>query len=336
MGLIMKIYIALVVAIFNLFAPMLCMEINHDQMSNAFFLSTEDDAMNGGQIEAKEEEPEFLSEFDRIIGYMFKQKEFESFFAKMTDSYKDKPEVFAIALRLLREKLPAYFADRVLALISESAKKGSPKKIKGHDRLHFFVHQIRKMEGQDKVLLQQWLAELVCLMLVDDKEISKMCGQLVDETRDTLIAQCPELEKFDIDAKKMMILQILGNNRHDICIDIQKFITILIEQMMKISLSGDVYTTVSTTEFNSWFAYQNMKIQALIRSRLSCARLGHFGDTHFVEHKSAIIQEFRFKNGMRIYFALQGKEKILLLLGSDKGDKNHQESCINRAAKLMT
>jgi putative addiction module killer protein len=83
--------------------------------------------------------------------------------------------------------------------------------------------------------------------------------------------------------------------------------------------------------FDEWFeSLRDAKMQAAVDSRLARMRAGNFGD-----HKSVGggVFELRLQigPGLRIYFAQQGAQVVILLGG---GDKSTQPRDIVRAQKL--
>lgn len=94
-----------------------------------------------------------------------------------------------------------------------------------------------------------------------------------------------------------------------------------------------MFEIVSTITYLDWFQDQNLKVQAQVSSRLDrITEFGHFGDA---KHLSDRLAELRWKNGLRIYFALSVNDSgkvIILLLG---GLKNTQRRDIIRAKRLL-
>ncbi|MBI3793828.1 MAG: type II toxin-antitoxin system RelE/ParE family toxin [Nitrospinae bacterium] len=71
--------------------------------------------------------------------------------------------------------------------------------------------------------------------------------------------------------------------------------------------------------FGEWFdALKDVKGKAIIRTRLRKLSLGLFGDYGSVGGGVYELRIF-FGPGYRIYFGMDGKDVILLLLGGDKG-----------------
>ena len=83
--------------------------------------------------------------------------------------------------------------------------------------------------------------------------------------------------------------------------------------------------------FDEWFeSLRDIKSQAAVDSRLTRVRAGNLGD-----HKSVGDGVFELRihigSGLRIYFAMQGAQIVVLLGG---GDKSTQQRDIGRAQQL--
>jgi putative addiction module killer protein len=91
----------------------------------------------------------------------------------------------------------------------------------------------------------------------------------------------------------------------------------------------EYYTTREGRKpFKGWLeSLKDVRGRAKIRVRLDRARLGSFGDNRSVGEG---VQELRvdYGPGYRIYFAVEGKRLLLLLLG---GDKSRQQRDIETA-----
>lgn len=88
-----------------------------------------------------------------------------------------------------------------------------------------------------------------------------------------------------------------------------------------------------TTDFETWYESQSLKIQTLIDGRLErISEHQHFGDVKYLFDG---LHELRWKNGLRLYFTINinidGK-LIIILLG---GNKNSQKKDIHKCRKLL-
>jgi putative addiction module killer protein len=91
-----------------------------------------------------------------------------------------------------------------------------------------------------------------------------------------------------------------------------------------------IYKIETTSEFNAWFMDQDDKIKGAIRARFSrIQEAGHFG---IVKSVGDGVFEFKWKNGLRVYFGYLEKTRILVLLG---GNKNGQSKDIKKAKKIL-
>ena len=84
---------------------------------------------------------------------------------------------------------------------------------------------------------------------------------------------------------------------------------------------------LKTEEFDKWFAKQQLKIRALITSRLDLLSLGHLGNHKRFEG----LIELRWKNGTRVYTFMWGDAIVIALNG---GNKNGQNRDIKKAIKI--
>jgi len=83
--------------------------------------------------------------------------------------------------------------------------------------------------------------------------------------------------------------------------------------------------------FDEWFdSLRDKKMQAAVDARLTRVRAGNFGDFKSV---GGGVFELRisFGPGLRIYYALHGRQIVVLLGG---GDKSSQSRDIRRAQQL--
>ena len=83
--------------------------------------------------------------------------------------------------------------------------------------------------------------------------------------------------------------------------------------------------------FDQWFdSLRDMKSQAAVDSRLARVRAGNLGD-HKPVGEGVFELRIHIGGGLRIYFAMQGAQIIVLLGG---GDKSTQKRDIGRAQEL--
>ena len=82
--------------------------------------------------------------------------------------------------------------------------------------------------------------------------------------------------------------------------------------------------------FDSWFEKLNTQTQVRIDVPLDRVRLGHFGDAEPVG-QGVYELRFHFGPGYRVYYGLDGREVVLLLLG---GDKKSQKRDIKKAQQF--
>lgn len=91
-----------------------------------------------------------------------------------------------------------------------------------------------------------------------------------------------------------------------------------------------MYYITQTSNFNKWYAGQELKIRIIIDARFKRVKnTGELGDVKYLGKK---LFEFRWKRGIRIYFVIRGNKIILLLNG---GNKNDQKRDIEKARKLQ-
>ena len=92
--------------------------------------------------------------------------------------------------------------------------------------------------------------------------------------------------------------------------------------------SNPIRAIYITAEYEKWLKSQGKTVQALIDSRLERV-VSHY---HFGDRKTlGSIAEFRWKSGLRVYFAVQDT-KLILLLGGKKGA---QKKDIKKAKKIF-
>lgn len=84
-------------------------------------------------------------------------------------------------------------------------------------------------------------------------------------------------------------------------------------------------------DYVAWYESLPPKFKAQVEKRLSNVELyGHFGT---VRDLGEGLFEIKFNNGVRIYFARTGQNKLTLLLG---GNKNGQDKDIRKARSLLS
>ena len=84
-----------------------------------------------------------------------------------------------------------------------------------------------------------------------------------------------------------------------------------------------------TKEFNKWFVKQSLKIKAQVSDRADrLQEYGHMGNTKALGNN---LFEFKWKDGLRVYFSFIENKIVLLLNG---GNKNDQKKDIERAKKI--
>lgn len=84
-----------------------------------------------------------------------------------------------------------------------------------------------------------------------------------------------------------------------------------------------------TKEFNKWFVKQSLKVKAQVSDRVDrLQEFGHMGNTKALGHN---LFEFKWKDGLRVYFSFIENRIVLLLNG---GNKNDQKKDIERAKKI--
>lgn len=75
------------------------------------------------------------------------------------------------------------------------------------------------------------------------------------------------------------------------------------------------------TPFSEWLEeLRDKKGRAIIKTRLDRISLGNFGNCRAVGN-GVFELKIDFGPGYRIYFALEGSEKVVLLCGGDKGSQ---------------
>lgn len=94
-----------------------------------------------------------------------------------------------------------------------------------------------------------------------------------------------------------------------------------------------MFRIACTKDYSDWFNKQSDKVQGLISARLErILEHGHFGDAKHLDNK---LSELRWRNGLRIRFAIihESEEQIILLLVG--GNKNSQNKDIRKSKKLI-
>jgi putative addiction module killer protein len=79
--------------------------------------------------------------------------------------------------------------------------------------------------------------------------------------------------------------------------------------------------------FRKWLSTLDTKIKARVQARLMRFEQGNFGD-HKAVGNGVWEARLMFGSGYRVYYALDGQEVVLLLLG---GDKQNQSKDIRKA-----
>ncbi len=93
-----------------------------------------------------------------------------------------------------------------------------------------------------------------------------------------------------------------------------------------------MYRIRQTTEFKSWLSkLKDIRANTIIVQRIGRIARGNFGDHKSIGSK---ISEIRISHGpgYRLYYTVQGKTVVLLLIG---GDKSTQQSDITKAKILL-
>lgn len=99
--------------------------------------------------------------------------------------------------------------------------------------------------------------------------------------------------------------------------------------MYDIWYTCNMYEIEQSTEFEKWFKKQSLKTQSIIHARMLRLELhGHLGDSRVLDSN---LFEFKWRNGLRIYYSFRGQKIVLLLNG---GGKNAQKKDIQKAKNL--
>jgi len=92
------------------------------------------------------------------------------------------------------------------------------------------------------------------------------------------------------------------------------------------------YELSSTKKFNKWLSrIKDSAIKQKILARLARVENGNFGDFKSIDANLFELRFF-FASGLRIYYTLQNKKIILLLVG---GDKSSQSKDITTAKQIL-
>lgn len=86
-----------------------------------------------------------------------------------------------------------------------------------------------------------------------------------------------------------------------------------------------------TCPFDIWFERLEAEDQFMVENRLIRVRLGNFGEVNEVGNG---VWELKFRKGsaFRVYYALVGREVVLLIVG---GNKRTQRRDVEKAKKLF-
>lgn len=85
-----------------------------------------------------------------------------------------------------------------------------------------------------------------------------------------------------------------------------------------------------SSPFRDWLATLDVMMRARVQARVMRFESGNLGD-HKAVGDGVWEARFNFGPGYRLYFAFDGKDIVLLLIG---GDKKSQQRDINQAQKL--
>lgn len=91
-----------------------------------------------------------------------------------------------------------------------------------------------------------------------------------------------------------------------------------------------IYEITQTKEFSKWISKQELVIRTVIYARLKRVRdIGELGE---IKNLGKKLFEFKWKNGVRIYFVIRENKTIVLLNG---GNKSGQKRDIKKARTLQ-
>lgn len=91
------------------------------------------------------------------------------------------------------------------------------------------------------------------------------------------------------------------------------------------------YELLSTDAFTAWMAGLDAAVRRRVVARLARMAAGNFGDSKALGDSLFELRLF-FGSGWRIYYALRGKQVVILLYG---GDKSTQARDIAQARQLL-
>ncbi len=91
---------------------------------------------------------------------------------------------------------------------------------------------------------------------------------------------------------------------------------------MSIIKIGIYSTELGKAPFKEWLKKLDSKTRTRVRTRIDRVRFGNFGDCKLLKDGDGISElRITFGAGYRIYFARDGLELIILLVGGDKGSQ---------------
>jgi putative addiction module killer protein len=95
---------------------------------------------------------------------------------------------------------------------------------------------------------------------------------------------------------------------------------------------GIKYELRSTEQFDKWFTkLKDASVKIKILARLDRVENGNFGD--FKQIGPSLFElRFFFGSGLRIYYTIQGRQVVILLVG---GDKSTQANDIKKATTIL-
>ena len=89
------------------------------------------------------------------------------------------------------------------------------------------------------------------------------------------------------------------------------------------------YEIRKTAEYEKWFAEQSEKTKLIVDARLQRIAVdGHFGMINVFDG----LIELKWKSGLRIYTHRFGSKVLIVLLGGNKNDQDHD---IRQAKKIL-
>jgi putative addiction module killer protein len=85
-------------------------------------------------------------------------------------------------------------------------------------------------------------------------------------------------------------------------------------------------------EFSDWLDEQDETLIRIIIQRIARVANGNFGDTHAMKDAKGIYElRIHYGAGYRVYYAMRGREIVILLCA---GDKSTQKKDVSKAKKL--